>query len=302
MPSKHTAGSLEGRAITSVFAVLLLILMPGCRRTIAPAGGKQITDELGRKITLPGPPQRIISLAPSITETLFALGLKDRIVGVTSFCDYPQEAAGLERVGDTLRPSAEKIVSLRADLVVASTSSQLDQLVKKLDQIGIAVYVSNPHDFDGVLKSIERLGEVTGAVAQAHALAADMQSRADNVAARVSLRGQPSVLLLVGTQPLIAAGGTSFLSDLIRRAGGRSIADDIATDYPQLSLETALARQPEVIFLQAGDEKMPGRLGGTPAARTGRVYHVPDDLLLRPGPRVIDGLEEMARKIHPDDD
>ncbi len=282
-----------------VMAALALVLLSSCARSTGSAGGKQFTDEIGRQLTLAAPPRRIVSLAPSITETLFALGLKERIVGVTSFCDYPPDAARVERVGDTLRPSTEKIVALKADLVVISTSSQLEPFVKRLDDLGVPVYVSNPRDLEGVLRSIEKIGEVTGAADRAREVIGEMRERVEEIASRVEGRGQPPVLILLGVQPLITAGGGSFLSDLVKRAGGRSISDDIASDYPQFSLETALARRPEVIFLQAGESKLPDRLNDTPAARSGSVFHLNDDLLLRPGPRIVDGLEEMAKKIHP---
>ena len=292
----------KAAVLASLLAVLPLIPLAGCGRSSPPHEDKQVTDELGRKLTLASPPQRIVSLAPSITETLFALGLKDRIVGVTSFCDYPQDVAAVEKVGDTQRPSTERIVALRADLVIASTSSQLEPFVKKLDELGVPVYVSNPRDLEGLLRSIEKIGELTGVGGRARELTAEMRARVEDVASRVEGRGRPPVLILLGTQPLITAGATSFLSDLIRRAGGRSISDDVASDYPQFSLETALARRPEVIFLQAGESNLPGRLNETPAARAGRVFHVNDDLLLRPGPRLVDGLEQIAAKIHPGDD
>src|ERR1044071_8624450 len=127
------------------------------------SSGRTFTDEIGRTIRVRENPQRIISLAPSVTETLFALGLGDRVVGVTSYCDYPPEVAHKEKVGDTLRPSIEKIVALKPDLVIASTSSQLEQFILDFDKVGIPVYVSNPHNLAGVLATIEVIGEIIGA-------------------------------------------------------------------------------------------------------------------------------------------
>lgn len=244
-------------------------------------------------------PKRIISLAPSVTETLFALGLADRIVGVTSYCDYPPEAAQKERVGDTMRPSIEKIVALKPDLVIASTASQLEQFVRRLDELGVPIYVSNPRSFDDVLASIERIGEITGTNARAVELTRTLRARIAANEQRVSALEKPRVLFLLGTEPLITVGGASFVSDLIRRAGGVSVSDDAPGDYPMYSLETAVAKQPEVIFLQAGEADLPSRLKQTPAARSNRVFRLNDDLLLRPGPRIVEGLEQMAEKIHP---
>jgi iron complex transport system substrate-binding protein len=280
---------------------LALVLLPACQSPKRESQGlAEFTDELGRTVRVTPHPQRIVSLAPSVTEVLFSLGLEDRIVGVTSYCDYPPEARQRENVGDTQRPSIEKIVALDTQLVIASTASQLEPFVKKLADVGVPVFVSSPRDLDGVFRSIERMGEVTGTEDRARRLSATLQARAETIEQTIAGRPTPSVLLILGTEPLFTVGRTSFINNLIQRAGGRSISSDIESEYPQFSLETAVARQPEVIFLQAGENQLPGRLNQTPAARNGRVFRLNDDLLLRPGPRIVEGLEEMARKIHPD--
>ena len=234
-----------------------------------------------------------------MTETLFALGLADRVVGVTSYCDYPPEAASKERVGDTMRPSLEKIIALKPDLVIASTASQLEQFVQRLDDLGVPIYVSNPRLLDDVLSSTERIGEITGVKQRSLELSRALRDRIEAIQRRVAALEKPKVLFILGTEPLITVGKTSFVTDMISRAGGASIAADVNEDYPQYSLETAVAKQPEVIFLQAGESDMPSRLKQTPAARAGRVYRLDDDLLLRPGPRIVDGFEQMAERIHP---
>jgi len=261
---------------------------------------RMIKDEIGRSVSVPANPSRIVSLAPSVTETLYALGVGDKVVGVTSFCDYPPEAALKERVGDTMRPSIEKIVLLKPDLAIVSTASQLESFVRKLDNLGIPVYVSSPRNFDGVLDSIARIGELAGAGDRAREITGVLRDRVDRVRARTERLTRPRVLIVLGTSPLITAGGGTFVDDLITRAGGESISADLQTEYPQFSIETAVARRPEVIFMQAGESQLPDRLRLTPAARSGRVFRVNDDLLLRPGPRIVDGLEQMALKIHPE--
>lgn len=268
-------------------------------KTAAPAGTRPFIDEIGRTILVKPEPQRIVSLAPSITETLFALGLGDRIVGVTSYCDYPAEAATKEKVGDTQRPSIERIIALKTDLVIASTASQLQQFVHSLEEVGTPVYVSDPKGLDGVIESIAKIGELTGTTFKAHELTTDLRNRLDNLQSRLSGAERPRVLCLLASNPLITIGAKSFITDLINRAGGRSISDDLAGDYPQYSLETAVAKRPEVIFLEMGDPDFPARLRATPAGRSGRVFHIDDNLLVRPGPRIVDGLEEMAHKLHP---
>jgi iron complex transport system substrate-binding protein len=258
---------------------------------------RPITDELGRAIRVISSPQRIISLAPSVTETLFALGLGEKIVGVTTFCNYPADAATKEKVGDTLRPNIEKIVALKPDLVIASTSSQLEAFVKNLETASIPVYVSNPRNLKETIESIQKIGDVAGALTAATELTEVLRARVALVHSRIASQAKPKVFVMLGAEPLITIGGASFLNDLIIQAGGISISADDPGDYPQYSLETVIARQPEVIFLQAGDDKLPERLRETPAARNGRVFHLDDDLLLRPGPRIVDGLEQIAAKI-----
>lgn len=278
----------------------LILLFSSCvARREPPTAARSVVDELGRTVNVRSSPSRIVSLAPSVTETLFALGLGDRIVGVTSYCNYPPEAETKERVGDTQRPGIEKIIALKPDLVIIVTASQLEQFVTRLDDLGVPVYVSNPSNVEDVLESIDRLGELTGSAERARYLSSSLRARIEAVRARVSQQPQPKVLMILGNEPLITVGGTSFINDLITRAGGRSISSDEKNDYPQYSLESAVAKQPEVIFLQSGEPDLPERLKQTPAARAGRVYQLDSDLLLRPGPRIVDGLEQMASRIHP---
>lgn len=264
------------------------------------SGLREITDEIGRTVLVRPEPQRIVSLAPSITEALFALGLGDRVVGVTSYCDYPPEAAAKDKVGDTLRPSIERIIALKTDLVIASRASQLQQFVRNLDEVRIPVYVSDPRGVDGAIESIARLGELTGATLRARELTASLRARVEAVHSRVSGAERLPVLCILGSAPLITIGAGSFITDLINQAGGRSITEDVSGDYPQYSLETVIAKRPEVIFLQTGEPDLPARLKETPAGRDGRVFQLDDNLLMRPGPRIVDGLEQMARKLHPE--
>ncbi|MEK6304307.1 MAG: cobalamin-binding protein [Acidobacteriota bacterium] len=304
---QSTRSALRGCEVVRRAVIGLLIALsiaPGfsacTSRTPDASGLRQITDEIGRTILVKPEPHRIVSLAPSITETLFALGLGDRIVGVTSYCDYPPEAAARENVGDTLRPSIERIIALKTDLVIASRASQLQQFVYNLDEVKIPVYVSDPNGVAGALESITRIGELTGATLRASELTASLRARVEDVHSRVGVAERPRVLCILGSAPLITIGARSFITDLINQAGGRSISEDLAGDYPQYSLETAVAKRPEVIFLQTGEPDLPARLKETPAGRAGRVFRLDDNLLMRPGPRIVDGLEQMARRLHPE--
>ena len=292
---------LRARVLCSLILAAFVVLASSCSSNKASLfAARTVTDELGRSVKVPAQPQRIVSLAPSITEILFALGAGDRVAGVTSYCDYPQEARQKPPVGDTLKPSVEKMVALKADLVMISTASQVEASFRRLEELGIPVYVSNPRSIDGVIESIDKIGELIDARERAHQLTDELRRRVATVQSRVAETPRPSVLVILGIEPLITAGAGSFINDLINRAGGRSISADDIADYPQYSIETAIARQPEIILLQTGGNELSERLRQTPAARSNRVYHIDDDLLLRPGPRIVDGLEQLAAKFHPE--
>ena len=242
------------------------------------ANVRLITDNLGRQINVPYPPQRIISLAPSVTEMLFALGLNDQIVGVTSYCDFPEEAKTKEKVGDTLNPNLERLIALKPDLVVITTASQLERLSKQLSQQNIPVYVVDPKTVRDVAASIEALGTATGKIEEGKKLQAEMMARINAVESRVGELPKPKVLYVLQAAPLITVGRNTFITDLIRLAGGESITGDLETNYPQLSRETAIARAPEVIIAPAShgtelvkEEDLRKDFAITPALKTNRI-------------------------------
>ncbi|MGH9799264.1 MAG: ABC transporter substrate-binding protein, partial [Blastocatellia bacterium] len=202
---------------------------------------RSFTDELGREVKIAFPPQRIISLAPSVTETLFALGLGDRIAGVTAYCDFPEAAKSKEKVGDTLNPNPERLIALKPDLVVITTSSQLEKLTRQLGELNIPVYVTNPRSVSEVVTSIRNLGNATGASVEAEKIAGQMEARISEVETRVAALPKPRVLYVLQAAPLITAGRNTFINDLVERAGGQSISNTESADYPQLSRETAIA-------------------------------------------------------------
>jgi iron complex transport system substrate-binding protein len=287
---------------------LLMLALPaalfaglcGCHTRQVPNNSRLVADDLGRQVRVTSSPRRLVSLAPSVTEILFALGIGDRVVGVTTYCDYPPAAASIEKIGDTQRPNLEKILSLKPDLVIVSTASQLEEFMASLEHLGVPVYVNNPTDLGSLLESINRIGDVLGVPESAERLVSSLATRIRDVHSRVAGLARPKVLVLVSTEPLMTAGGRTFISDLVTEAGGDSISADQTTDYPQFSLETALARRPEVIFLQAGGSDLPKQLLQTPAGRARRWYQLDDAVLLRPGPRIVDGLEQVARLLHPE--
>jgi iron complex transport system substrate-binding protein len=265
-----------------------------------------VTDEVGRRVEVPEHPSRIISLAPSITETLYALGQGDRIAGDTDYCDYPADAARKPHVGSVQNPSLEKIVSLKPDLVLGSPEANRREMIGQLARLGIPLYGVSDHNLDDVLKSIRDLGRLLGAEQQADALDASLELRLKAVAERVKGQPKPRVLFVTWYQPLITIGPHSFVADVIRRAGAVSISDDLAGDWPRLSLEAVIARRPDVIVLPRSQSYSPSlddfrRLAGwrdLEAVKQGRVYWVPD-MIVRPSPRLVDALEEVARLLHP---
>ncbi len=266
-----------------------------------------VTDEIGRRVAIPPSPQRLISLAPSVTEMLFALGLEERIVGVTSYCDYPAAARAKEKVGDILNPSLERILALRPDLVIISTATQLERFARRLEEAGVPLYVVNADRVEDVLRSLENLGEIMGRREEAERVVHALRARLEDVRARVRGRPRPRVLMVIQRDPLLVPGRGAFMTDLVEQAGGQSITADAEREWTPYSLETVLARAPEVIILPSReritrrlvDMRWP-ELEATPALRQGRVYAIHTDLLMRPGPRLIEGVEELARVLHPE--
>jgi iron complex transport system substrate-binding protein len=297
------------RIARALALLLALCALAGCRQrtTVAETGqARTFTDGLGREVNIGPSPRRIVSLAPSVTETLFALGLGGRIVGVTSYCDFPEEATSKEKVGDTINPNAERIIALRPDLVVITTASQLERLSRQLGELNIPVYVANPRTVRQVVASIRKLGEATGAEARAKSVADEMERRIAAVEGRVKELPKPRVLYVLQTAPLITAGRNTFINDLINLAGGQSITGSETADYPQLSRETAIARAPEVIVAPASHgtefvkaEDLQRDFAATPAIRANRIVKVNADWVDRPGPRIVDGLEQLAQGLHP---
>lgn len=266
-----------------------------------------MTDEAGRRVHVPLRPERIITLAPNLTEIVYAVGAGDRLVGNTTFCDYPPEAKQVAKVGDTLRPSIERIIALRPQLILVSTASQLEAFTKQLDDQNIAVYVTDPHDLEGVFRSIEAVGMLVDERERAASLITNLRARAAQVEERVKTEKPVPVFYQLSAEPLYTAGRDSFITDLIRRAGGVSVTADVPGAWPRYSDEAALAARPDVIIMATGDTmggqanaQVAAPLRRSPAATNNRVYRINGDFLSRPGPRLVDGLEQMARALHPE--
>jgi len=263
-------------------------------------------DDLGRSVSLPLPVKRVVSLAPNLTEIVFAVGGGDRLVGRTSYCDYPPEAKSVQVIGDTGTPNLERIIAVKPQVVLVSTSSQLEVFTQQLQNQNIAVFVTDPHDLEGIFRSMDQIGEMLGEKEQAAQLVQKLRDRTNAVAAAVKQKQPVKVFYQVSAEPLYTIGREAFVTDLIRRAGGVSVTAEVPGAWPKYSAESALAAKPEAIILPTGgsmgaaNSAFTDALRQSPAALGGRVYKINDDHLARPGPRVVDGLEEIARALHPD--
>ena len=267
---------------------------------------RELTDDAGRRVPLPARVDRVISLAPNLTEVVFAVGAGDRLVGNTTYCDYPAEAKAITKVGDSLQPSLERIIALRPQVVLVSTASQLEVFTGQLQNQNIAVFVTDPHDLEGVFRSIEQIGEILGLTQQATVLVNKLRDRVNAVAQAVQHTKPVRVFYQASEEPLYTTGRDAYITDLIRRAGAISVTADVPGAWPKYSKESALASRPDAIILPTGgsmgaaNSSVTEALRTSPAMLNGRVYKINDDYLARPGPRVIDGLEAMARALHPE--
>jgi iron complex transport system substrate-binding protein len=275
------------------------------------AGAADVRDMLGRRIAIPDRPLRLVSLAPSITETVYALGRDGWLAGVTAVCDYPPPARALPRVGGLAAPSVERVVYLQPDLVLLTAEGNSRETMEQLERLGVPTFALRPDTYPGALESIRILGRALGAEPSARRLVEGIQDRVAAVRARVKGRGRPSVLYLIWGDPPIAAGAGSYLYDLLALAGGRGVAWERPVPYPRVNWEQIIGRAPEVI-LRADHRDRAERAEpvrevppewtawqAVPAIRAGRVLSVPGDTILRPGPRIGEGVSLLARAIHP---
>jgi iron complex transport system substrate-binding protein len=270
-----------------------------------------IVDGLGRKVTINTVPQRIVSLAPSNTEILFALGLGDKVVGDTEYCNYPEAAKTKPKVGGFSTVDIEKVVSLRPDLVLA-TQIHDKTIIPALENLGITVVALTPGSLNEVLDSIKLVGKITGQDKEASELVKDLGARIKEITdktQKLSSAQRPRVFYVTWHDPLWTAGTGTLSNDVISQAGGQNIASDITGDKT-IDLETVINRDPEVIIVSVGmgtGEDLPwqyikseSRLKNTQALLNSRAYKIDGDLIHRPGPRVVEALEEMAQFIHPE--
>lgn len=284
---------------------LLLIQLVFLPLTFAELKAK---DDRGKVVILKKPPQRIVSLAPAVTEMLFAIGAGNRVVGVTSYCDYPPAAKKLPKVGGFTNPSLEKIVNLRPELVVAMRGNPLN-LLERLEKMGYPVFALNPQKLNDVLSGVERLGKLIGSK-EAEKVVSDLRRRVERMkmmASKVPWERRPKVMIELWDNPLIVFGRDSIGNEVIELAGGRNIIEKGRIPYPQISLEFVLENQPDVIVLAhmtkvrnpLEEVKRRANWERLKAVREGRVFAIDADIIDRPGPRLIQAIETLHRLLYP---
>jgi iron complex transport system substrate-binding protein len=287
-----------------LIAALTALYLLACAPAIA---SRELRDELGREVTLPSDPQRIVCLAPSLTETVYALGLGAAVVGVTTFTDHPPEAREKPSVGGLTDASIEKIISLHPDLVLAMAELNRQETVEELQHLGIPVFVVDPQGLQGIVASIQHVGDALGRSTAARGLSERLEERRLDIVTRVERLARPKILVVIWYDPVITAGNKSFITDVISAAGAQSVAADIPQAWPQISLEEVLRRSPDWVLLVRGGhggitlEDLKARPGWAQlkAVSDNHVIYM-DDQIFHPSPVVFDALEQLAKKLHPD--
>jgi len=287
-----------------LFALVISLLLH------IPAEGKDrlLTDETGRKVKIPYPAKRIISLAPSITEILFALGLNEEIAAITNFCDYPEAALSKPRIGGFVNPDTEKIVSLKPDLIIGIRDGNRMDTVDRLNDFGFPVYLIDPKGFDGVMGTIKNIGDVVGREKESRRMIKELVDKRENMITLTRSLSKPKVFFQVGDVPLITVGKGTLADDLIRLAGGRSISQNELVSYPSYSIETILAKAPEIIIMTSMESKKDHvnlvkrwqNWKSIPAVKMNAIHVIDSNLVDRPTPRIAEGLEAIVRIIHPE--
>ena len=268
---------------------------------------RTFVDALGRKLFLAKAPGRVVSMAPNVTEILFALGLEEKVVAVTPFCDYPPEAQSKTHVGGT-NPSIEQILALKPDLVLAPQDMIQPDLLQSLDRVKVSTFVLQAAQLDDVLSQIQTIARLFDRSKAGDELAASIRQRIAAVKDRTQSLTHPRVFYVLNTDPLQTVGPGSFIHQLIEAAGGANIAAGTSTAYPRFALEEVLARDPELIIFPVGtaegipeeEQQQWRRWSSLSAVKHNRLVHVPSVLVDRPGPRIVEGLELLAKAIHPE--
>lgn len=298
--------------LLSIF-IMLTFLFASCsgaskapqQKNQAAAYPLTITDSYNRQVTIDKRPERIVSVAPNITEIIAALNAKDRLVGRTDYCDYPQDISSVESIGSLMEPNIEKIVSLKPDIVIASSHFKKESL-EKLEQLNVKVVVLNGAEtFEGAYETIEKVGQVIGEKEAAEKIVSDMKKKVEEVTAKVKDAPKPKVYYVIsyGKFGDYTAGKGTFIDEAIKMAGGTNIGED--AEGWAYSLEKIVKNDPDIIICskyfdtKAGISSTAG-YKDLRAVKEGKLLEIDNNMLDRQGPRLAQGLEELAKLIHPE--
>jgi ABC-type Fe3+-hydroxamate transport system substrate-binding protein len=265
---------------------------------------RTLIDEMGRKVVVPDHPHRVICLMPSVTDTVFALGAGDDVVGISDYTKYPAAALTKPSVGDLIRPSIETILSLHPDLVIGYQPKGPMEVTDELERVGIPIFLVKPSGISGILHSVETIGEALNRTQQAEELVRNLKRRIDAVKAQTKDLPAPRVFMPIWYDPITTIGKKAFITEVIEAAGGRSVTDDLTAEWPTISMEVVLERAPDALLLVRGGkttmqvlQNRPG-WSGMAAIKEHHVYYV-DDRINFASPNAIDALEDLAKQFHP---
>jgi iron complex transport system substrate-binding protein len=280
---------------------LILILITTCLPCFA---SRTVKDELGRTVEVPDHPHRLVCLIPNVVDMVYSLGAGGDVVAISDFTKYPKEALNSPSIGIPLNPSVETIVALHPDLVLGSGDLNTLEFASHLQRLGIPVFMLDPHGIEGIYASILSLGKTLDRETNANAVVARLRMRVDAVKTHVMGKPKVRVFIAIWYDPVMTIGKRAFMSELIEAAGGRSVTDDLTQEWPVVSLETIVSRQPDVILLESESnitlEDLKSRPGWKDlrAVQQGRIYYS-DDRIRYPSPIAFDALEDLAKQLHP---
>jgi iron complex transport system substrate-binding protein len=265
---------------------------------------RTVNDELGRTVEVPDHPHRVVCLIPNVADIVYSLGAGADVVAISDFTKYPKEALDKPSIGLPLNPSMETIVALHADLALGTGDLNTLEFAGQLERLGIPVFMVDPHGIEGIYASILSIGSALNREPDAKTLVARLRTRVDTVKARVSGKPRVRVFMAIWYDPVMTIGKCAFISELIEAAGARSVTDDIAQEWPEVSIETVVSRQPDALLFASGSGITPEELKARPgwedlkAVREGRIYYI-NDRVQYPSPIAFDALEDLAKQFHP---
>jgi iron complex transport system substrate-binding protein len=285
------------KQILTVLSMFVVLTVPGF-------ASRSLTDETGRTVVVPDHPHRVICLMPTVTDTVYALGAGGDVVAISDYTKYPAAALKKPSVGDLIKPSIETIVSLHPDLVIGMQPKGPMEVTDQLERAGIPIFLVSPHGIAGILHSVESIGMALNRTPEADVLVHSLQQRVDAVKARTQGLPAPRIFMPVWYDPITTIGRNAFITEIIAAAGGRSVTDDLPTEWPQISMEVVLERAPDALLLVRGGKTTLQVLEGRPgwssmaAIKKQRAYYV-DDRINLASPVAIDALEDLAKQFHP---